>query len=458
MKKSITLTAVLLLMLLLVAACGTQPTIDTSIVDEANAKAATAEAAGSTEESPAAEPVTLKVWSMYAEGETFQKWGQQAIDAFEAENPNVKVDVQWVGRDVVGVKLRNAVISGDELPDIIDLADVELKTSVIDEGMALPLDDYLNTPAYDDSTPWGETFIPSIMEYLKFGGEHAYLIPRMVYSSGFFYNKNIFAENNIEIPRTWDEFIAVCEQLKAAGITPVLTDHETTYTIWPFTVAATHTAGPDQLKAAFVDKTGESWSNPDLVRGAELASQLTHYYQDGYEGSVWPAAQLEFVQGRGAMMFMGAWLPSEMAQQTPEGFEMDIFPFPAVNDGKGNGVNEAWTNSWLVLNSTKHPDEAVDLLKFFTSKAQMKKVVENGAPAPLVGFELPKSLQGLADIFGEATQLVGRQGGLEAIDSHLLIDVLEQTAYDPLFIGKSTPEETMKAMQKAQADYYQSKP
>ena len=36
-----------------------------------------------------------------------------------------------------------------------------------------------------------------------------------------FYNKKVFAENNLTVPKTWAEFINICDTLKAKGITPL---------------------------------------------------------------------------------------------------------------------------------------------------------------------------------------------------------------------------------------------
>ena len=38
---------------------------------------------------------------------------------------------------------------------------------------------------------------------------------------GVWYNIDIFEENDLEIPQTWDEFVQVCESLKAKGIVPL---------------------------------------------------------------------------------------------------------------------------------------------------------------------------------------------------------------------------------------------
>jgi ABC-type glycerol-3-phosphate transport system substrate-binding protein len=452
MKSSFKNVLVLLVMVsLLLAGCGGQTTVAPTNPPATEQPTAAVQATIP----PTAEPVTLVVWSMYNEGEAMQIWEASAIQAYEAANPNITIDVTWAGRDVISVTLRNALLSNSDLPDIVDQSNPNLVKGPLSEDLGLPLEDYLATPAYNSTTPWGETFIPSVMEFLKYNG-HSYMIPRMVYGSGFFYNKQIFADNNITIPKTWVEFLAVCQQLKDAGITPVLTDNDPEYIIWPYTMAALRTAGPTGLYDTLADKTGEKWNDPALLEAAQMIDQLNDYYQDGYSGSTWPAAQLEFVQGRGAMMFMGAWLPSEMLSDTPEGFEMEIFPFPNTG-GPGDNVSEAWTNSWTVLKSSAHPDAAVEFLKFLTSAEQMQGVFDAGAPVPLVGFAMPKSLQGLTEILG-VDQLVPRESGMLQDFSSLYFDTISPSPYAPLWQGTETPEEFIPAVIQAQVQYYQANP
>ena len=40
--------------------------------------------------------------------------------------------------------------------------------------------------------------------------------------TGVYYNKDLFQKNGVQVPTTWDEFIAACEAFKAKGITPIV--------------------------------------------------------------------------------------------------------------------------------------------------------------------------------------------------------------------------------------------
>ena len=49
-------------------------------------------------------------------------------------------------------------------------------------------------------------------------------IPYTYYQWGVYYRKDLFTANGISVPKTWDDFVAACATLKAAGITPIKSD------------------------------------------------------------------------------------------------------------------------------------------------------------------------------------------------------------------------------------------
>jgi multiple sugar transport system substrate-binding protein len=48
-----------------------------------------------------------------------------------------------------------------------------------------------------------------------------YAIPISYYQWGFYYRQSLFDYHGLSAPTTWDEFLAVCAKLKAAGVTPI---------------------------------------------------------------------------------------------------------------------------------------------------------------------------------------------------------------------------------------------
>lgn len=48
-----------------------------------------------------------------------------------------------------------------------------------------------------------------------------YALPGISWFEGIYYNKEIFEENNVELPKTFDEFLDVCTTFQNAGVTPL---------------------------------------------------------------------------------------------------------------------------------------------------------------------------------------------------------------------------------------------
>ena len=78
-----------------------------------------------------------------------------------------------------------------------------------------------------------ESYINMLYALNKDQEEKSYGVPYATNSSGIIYNKDIFAENSIEIPTTFSELMEVCEKLEAAGVTPFELTFKDAWTILP---------------------------------------------------------------------------------------------------------------------------------------------------------------------------------------------------------------------------------
>mgnify|MGYP002389509651 FL=1 len=72
--------------------------------------------------------------------------------------------------------------------------------------------------------PEAQRILPGVQDlvdqYATYPGRTS-VLPYSVMAASVIYNKAIFAEQGLEVPQTWDEFIAVCDALTEAGITPI---------------------------------------------------------------------------------------------------------------------------------------------------------------------------------------------------------------------------------------------
>ena len=63
--------------------------------------------------------------------------------------------------------------------------------------------------------------VGSLMKYLPLLNGKSYFAPIEDGVQGVFYNKDVFAKNGIAVPKTYAEFLALCEKIKATGVTPL---------------------------------------------------------------------------------------------------------------------------------------------------------------------------------------------------------------------------------------------
>lgn len=147
------------------------------------------------------------------------------IKEFEAANPGVKINVDQVLNDSYKEKIR-VLVSNDELPDIFTSWSDSFAENLVSSGRIMELNDILS-----DDTTWSGEVLES-----QFGGftfdDVTYGVPFTVDGKAFFYNKEVFEQNNLEVPQTYEEFITVLEELQAAGYeTPLVEGLTNTWAI-----------------------------------------------------------------------------------------------------------------------------------------------------------------------------------------------------------------------------------
>lgn len=405
-----------------------------------------------------AEKVKIVYWSMFSEGEPLMKLLDQATKDFMNENPNIEVEVNWAGRQVL-TQLQSAIAAGTQV-DIVDHSDDRVYNAIVKPGLALPLDEYLNQKAYDSDRAWKDTFKPGALELGKGEDGKHYLIPRDDYISAFFYNAKMLNELGIQPDpedMTWTEFVDMLETIKSKrpDVAPLGADGNIPfYNNWWMTYLSIRLAGKDAFREAAYDKTGEKWGAPEFLQAAKMIRELQDkgYFQKGFEGSVWPAAQVMWVNGEIAMIFCGAWLPKEMSEQMPEGFQVSLFGFPKVEGGKGNQYVEHWANTYGVLKDTKHPEAVARYLQYIMSKKVGTQIAGLGTPVPLVDVPVPPALENQFKILETHTAMPARAGLNTEIPEYM--DTVFNVCDDKFFQMQIGPEEFIECLKTESKAYW----
>jgi ABC-type glycerol-3-phosphate transport system substrate-binding protein len=222
---------------------------------------------------------------------------------------------------------------------------------------------------YGKSTKWKNAILSAVKPWISQNG-HYYAVPREITAINFFYNRAIFKKYHLRTPTTWSQFLRVCAVLKSKGVAPLtVTGTFAGYMQLYYDYLVARRSGTAPAVAAIAGKRPFS-SVPGALAAAKDLQNLVKkgYFLSGFQGTDFTAAQLNFFQGRAAMILMGTWLEGEMKESIPAGFQLGTFAFPKIPGGKGGSVLFGAVNVMTVAAQSANPAEGVQWLKWFSRK------------------------------------------------------------------------------------------
>lgn len=313
------------------------------------------------------DPVTIKVFSNLTDRTTGQGLIEQTLfDNYMDEHPNVTIEVEALDDESYKTKFK-AYAAGSSMPDLVN---IWCSPSFLDEVVEAGVLAKLNA---DDYTDYG--FSEGSLDGVTYDGK-LYGLPRNTDVLGFYYNKDLFAQYNLEVPTTWDELLTAAQTFQEAGIIPVAMDGQDKWPLAHFINCMVGTISGNDTYNIMLNsvKTGD-YSDPvwNTVM-TEAVEQAPVLFQTGFETTDYATAMNLFTNSQAAMFFMGSW---EMSM-SPD-FEVGYFTMPDV-DGDGEGVIGAYNGGgYAVSSSSQVKDAAIDLLNYmFLPENWSKLSWENG--------------------------------------------------------------------------------
>lgn len=431
MKRALALIMSAVMALSLVA-CGGNTTTDTPNTTAPESEGTSTPAAPTSDKE-------IVYWSMWTESEPQGKVIKEAAEAYEAAT-GVHVNIEWKGRDITTV-LKAALDSGESV-DVFD--DDFQRVSVQFAENCLSLEDMAKAADYES---FAVAALPTAVR--GWAGELV-CIPYQPYTSGVFYTKSSFKKAGITAePKTWEEFLDVCDKLKAAGYTPLAQDDA--YTMYTFGFMLARMIGEDGV-AALTEKGG--WAaSAEAKQAAQFVVDLREKgYLSETAPDAWPAGENELGLGTAAMVVNASWVPGEITNNMKEGsVELDeewgMFNFPTMtaSDKDPNTVANIGAQALAVNKNSKHPQEAFDFIMYLTSgKFDQKMALEsNGIPADTRNTEWPEMIANVRDAFNAQTDVYEWNMGLNK--NAELKDAVKENI-NKLFEGKLDAQAFVDAM------------
>ncbi|WP_207655684.1 ABC transporter substrate-binding protein [Vallitalea okinawensis] len=401
----------------------------------------------------------LNYVSMWNEGEPQAEVIKAICADFEAET-GTKVEVEFAGRDVL-TKIRSRLLMNDA-PDIIDQDLSELNGALMkEESLVLPLTDFFAEAGPEGGTMM-DVFNEDVVRLYEQEG-NLYYMPYSYITSGFFYDKSMFEELSLEAPNTWEEFVVNNEALLEAGIAPLALDGNISfYNAYYYYWSVIRVLGKGALYEAAGDKTGASWDDPGFLKAAELVYEISkggkNHFQDGYEGSNYPAGQSDWALGKSGSVLCGSWIPVETKDIADADFNFGFYPFPMVDGGVGSNKDvEAYLIGCAIPKDAPNPEGAKELLRFMMEKEYAEKyATETLNISARKDVAYPDILADIEPVVSSAETFHLSYDGAMAMYSEWFANVFYPID-NQLVFGELTPEEFIESLKAESIKYWANK-
>ena len=438
-KKMLYLLLAILIVVALLAACGStpEPTQAPSPAEPTATKEAKAETP--TEAPKTEEVVHLKLW-MLADDTTnpvFQKY----VDSFNEANPNIQVEMETYPNEAYKTAIQVAVAS-DESPDVFFNWSGDDTARFVKEGNVLDL------TGYGQEYGWFDDISAAALDAYTLDGK-LYGMPYTLHSKYFFYNTAVFEENGLEPPETFDELLVLCGDLAETGMIPIsFGNSERWQGVHYISILNQKMAGEDNIAADYTLSAppDQLFADEGYVAALQklLDMQEAGCFAPGVNATDPATAWAQFYTEQAAMTYAGTW---GFGIFDSNGFEgrYGIFPMPKTPDGKGN-QDYIWLSpdGIEVSAKTEYPDEAARFVDHFVSAENQKMLVEELGSVPVREVEAEMS-----EVLAYAANDVANAQGTAPV-----IDVLLENSVSEVYLnviqevlgGTKTPQEAMDAV------------
>jgi len=211
------------------------------------------------------------------------------------------------------------------------------------------------------SEGWDKVFPKDLISLLKYK-DHFWGVPVNIHRANvLWYNKQIFQDNNLTPPATWDEFYKVADALKAKGIIPlVIGTKEGWEAGHTFETILAGTLGAEGYKGLWTGKV--QWTDPKVTQALETFKKVMTYANSDYAALTWSDAAQYLVDGKGAMHIMGDWTDGWFTSKNYKGYGWA--PVPGTK-----GIFDALSDSFAAAKGAKNQENLMNWLKVAGSKA-----------------------------------------------------------------------------------------
>lgn len=289
---------------------------------------------------------------------------------FEAQNPSVKVTVNFSDVESYKTSIRNFLVTTP--PDIAFWFTGARMRAFTKRNLFDDLTDFFAEQKLDESM---KPFIAAVSD-----GNKKFMLPTNFTTWGFYYNKEVFEKLGIAPPKTWNELMGAASKIKASGIVPFTIGTRDLWAndLW-FDYLDLRENGLDfhmdlmDGKIPYTDprvkKVFTLWEEP-IKKG---------YFLENASSYGWQEAIPLLSQGKAAMYLLGPYVITSLPADLHG--KIGFFKFPELKPGFPN-YEELSVNGVAIPSGAKNKELARKFLAFFAQPQNIALFAKGGAVLP----------------------------------------------------------------------------
>lgn len=378
---------------------------------------------------------------------------EQIAEEYAAEHPGFALNLITTPDRPSYIQKLETLAAAKKLPELFDTDATPFAQTLAGQGRMVDVAALLeDLGIYDD-------YRPAALDYQRFDDGSLYMVPFEFSLEFFWYNTALFDAAGVTVPASLDDFPAMCQGLRAAGITPIALNGSDQWPLerymayYPFRLS-----GPDYIQRL---KVGDAqFADPEGVAAAQWLHDLgaAGCFQEGFSSTGYADAQALFTSGRAAMYNIGTWELSNLATENLDPAvrdDIDFITLPTI-ENSATEANEFVTTSGIgmAINTAIYDPLVRDFLAFALERYP-EAYAASGALSPTSTAQ-PTIPDGATDLYTRAIDQADQVGTAIAVPWDTQLDPATNTRLQQeltlLVQGDITPQQFVDTMDAALAE------
>lgn len=267
-------------------------------------------------------PLEIEIWTIHGD---IERALSQSIEKYKSQYPEIEFKVKVFKNEVYQSAIANAMVT-DTLPDIFFNWGYQKLKYYVDADVVLDITDYI------EKKDIIKDMKPGVMDGFTFQNRY-YAMPLFGWSASLFCNRQVFEQNKIPYPSTYEELLNVIDEFKKKDIIPIATGGKEAWLTSLYYMSLVLESGTkNDVYQAAVDI--KKFNSEPFVQAAERFERLVQIkpWQENYSEDDSYNAAYFFTQGNTAMLLTGSWVSSAIdASDSMVKGNVDVIPFPIQN-------------------------------------------------------------------------------------------------------------------------------